>query len=416
MDVQATVLAVLTRVAPTPVPTPTVRPRTTVTPEGDLVSLPATAQSPGTTAGLSLPDVIESVENGLVQIITPDATGSGFAVSNDGLIITNAHVVEEHELITVRSVNGWSYVGRVRGKDDNLDLAVVKIAGLGQVRAIPLGDASEIRPGDPVIAMGFQLSDQLGDSYTVTTGVVSSLRKVGATERIQTDAAVNAGSSGGPLINSAGEVIGVNTVTFQEYAGISFAISIAEVKKHLEILSVGQDTETHASVDLEEYENEACHYSLRMPSEWKITGGEGGCRISLGRYDENDQVGVVNVWDYPLNDGETLGDFSAWWSDSLAKRAGAWSNFTQISSEKSVVERDGHQQESFVIKYRWQQTVDNCISFATDTIMISNHQPVALVFSVSLCDFVPPSVIEEIASMDFEVWAPAPIDRDRSSP
>ena len=423
VDVPATVQAVLTRVAPTPAPAIDVQ--ATVVAELALTFPPPTPlPSPGAfTPDSSLSDIVESLENGLVQIVTPNASGSGFAISNDGLIITNAHVVEEHEFVTVRSVSGWSFVGMVRGKDDDLDLAVVKIPSLGQVQAMPLGDASGIRTGDTVIAMGFPLSDQLGDGYTVTTGIVSSLRKVGSTERIQTDAAVNSGSSGGPLINSAGQVIGVNTTTFRDYEGISFAISIDEVKTHLAVLSAGQDplftgqdALAHDSAQFEDYDNEACHYSLQVPSAWKVISEDAGCRISLGRYNDDDRVGVVNVWEYPLNEGETLDDFSAWWNDSLAERAGNWNNFTRISSGKSTVERDGHQQDTFVIKYRWQETGNHCTSFATDTIAISNYQPIALVFSASLCDFMPPSVLEEIAAMNFEAWGPTPVSQPNPTP
>ncbi len=373
----ATVSAVLTRVAPSPTPS------------------------------LHLPDIVESVEDGLVQIITPSASGSGFAVSNDGLIITNAHVVEEHELVTVRSVSGWSYAGVVRGKDDEIDLAVIKIETPGEIQAMPLGDASEIRHGDPVIAMGFPLTDHLGEGYTVTTGIISSLRTVDETERIQTDAAVNPGSSGGPLINRDGEVIGVNTVTFQEYAGISFAISISEVKNYLGALADWQDALARPGVEFEEYHNEACHYSFRIPSEWMVTSEEDGCRISLGRYRDDDQVGTVNVWEYPLREGETLDDFSAWWNNSLAERAGNWNDFYRISSEKSTIESDGHEQDSSVIKYRWQETAGHCVSFAADTIVVSNYRPIALVFNTNLCDFVPPQVNEEIAAMNFTAWPPA---------
>ena len=411
-DLPATVLAVLTRVAPTPAPTVNVE--ATVAAEVARATPPAPSPSPAPpAANPSLSDIIGNIENGLVQIITPNASGSGFAVSNDGLIITNAHVVEDHEFVTVRTVSGWSYAGMVRGKDDEVDLAVVKVASLGHIRAMPLGDVSKIRPGDSVIAMGFPLSDQLGDGYTVTTGIVSSLRKVGSTERIQTDAAVNIGSSGGPLINSAGEVIGVNTITFREYAGISLAISVEEVKKHLEVLAARQDAlpdqqeaVAHADVEFEDYHNETCHYSLRVPSEWMVTAEEARCQMSLGRYKENDRVGIVNIWEYPLHEGETLDDFSAWWNESLAERSGRWNNFTKISSGKSTVERDGHQQDIYEVKYRWQETQDHCVSFGADTIVVSNFQPIALVFSASLCDFMPPPVVEEIAAMNFQVWAP----------
>ena len=238
--------------------------------------------------------------------------------------------------------------------------------------------------------------------------------------RIQTDAAVNAGSSGGPLINGDGEVIGVNTTTFREYIGISFAISIEEVKNHLAALTAGHDVPAHASVKFEDYHNEACHYSLRFPAEWKSAGQEAGCRISLGRYRGNDRVGAANVWEYPLNEEETLDDFSTWWSDSLAQRAGGWASFTLISSGKSTVKRDGIQQDAYVIKYRWQETGAHCVSFAADTIIVSktvsDYRPIALVFNTSVCDFMPPSVIEETAAMEFSVWAPTPVRQRTSSP
>ena len=236
VNVPATVSAVLTRTAPTPAPTPNVE-ATVVAAMTRLAPTGPPPEAPGD----SVSDIVENIEDGLVQIITPSSSGSGFAVSNDGLIVTNAHLVEEHDTVTVRSVNGWSYTGAVRGKDEDLDLAVVKVATLGDIKAMPLGEASRLRIGDTVIALGFPLSDQLGDGYTVTTGVVSSRRLVGLSTRIQTDAAINVGSSGGPLVNRAGEVIGVNSATYEDYEGISLAISIDDVKDNLENAGLGTE-------------------------------------------------------------------------------------------------------------------------------------------------------------------------------
>ena len=395
IDVEATVAAVLTRVAP---PTPSPIP------------------SPVMSASTSVSDIVANLEAGLVQIITPSASGSGFAVSNDGLIITNAHVVGEHDTVTVRSVTGLAYTGVVRGKDEELDLAVVKIGMPGNIKAMPLGEVSEVRTGDTVIAMGFPLSDQLGDSYTVTTGVVSSRRKVGPGERIQTDAAINAGSSGGPLVNRAGEVIGVNTTTYREYQGISFAVSIDEVKNNLRTLAAEQSTLTQVSGEFQAYHNETCYYSLRVPSGWWKVGEDAGCRISLGRLEGDMRAGAIHIWDYPLNDGETLDDFSAWWSDNLAERGSGWKSFTHIQSEKSTVERDGKPLDQYVIQYHWQETEKHCVSFATDRIVVSNHQGIALVFSASVCDFMPPAVFDEIAGMEFDVWVPTPVFRPAPTP
>ena len=350
---------------------------------------------------LSISDIVESLVDGLVQIITPNTEGSGFVVSNDGLIITSAHVVEEHEFVTVRSVDGWPYAGVVRGKNKNLDLAVVKIEPLGNMKAMPLGNLDKVRTGDPVIAMGFPLSDRLGEGYTITTGIVSSVRRGGPAELIQTDAAFNLGTSGGPLVNSDGKVIGVNTSTFREYAGVSFAVSIREVKNNLKVLAAWPN----AGREFEEHRNVACEYTLRAPPEWKKTGEADGCRISLERYAEDDRVGAIHVWDYPIHAGEALEDFSAWWSDEMVERAGNWSSFTLIYSHKSP----GAQQDEYVINYRWQESTDHCVSFATDRIVLSDQQRIALVFNSSVCDFMPPSVLNEIDVMEFYLWESAPV-------
>ena len=415
LNVPAIVSAELTRTAPTPVPTVNVE--ATVAAVLTRVAPPAPSATPSPPpSGFSVSDIVAGIESGLVQIITPSATGSGFAVSNDGLIITNAHVVGEYDTVTVRSVTGLSYPGVVRGKDEELDLAVVKLATPGDIKAMPLGEVSEVRPGDAVIAMGFPLSDQLGDSYTVTTGVVSSRRQVGPAERIQTDAAINAGSSGGPLVNRAGEVIGVNTATFREYQGISFAVSIDEVKNNLSALAAGQDTMAQVRGEFRDYHNEACYYSLRVPSGWWKVGEDAGCRISLGRLEGNMRAGAIYVWDYPLNDGETLDDFADWWSETLAERGSGWKSFTPIHSGKSTVQRDGHPQEQYVVRYHWQETEAHCVSFATDRIVVSGHQRVALVFSASVCDFMPPAVFDEIAGMEFDVWVPTPVFQPAPDP
>ena len=416
VNVPATVSAVLTRTAPTPAPTANLQATvsallTRAAPqESSAVRTRVATPEPSLPAvGGSVSDIVEDIEDGLVQIITPSSSGSGFAVSNDGLIITNAHLVEEHDTVTVRSVNGWSYTGVVRGKDDELDLAVVKVATLGDIKALPLGEASKVRLGETVIALGFPLSDQLGDGYTVTTGVVSSRRIVGLAMRIQTDAAINVGSSGGPLVNSAGEVIGVNTATFEDYEGISFAVSIDDVKENLEALAAEHSVHARVGGTFRDYYNEVCQYSLRVPTEWQNAGENDRCRISLDRYEGDERVGAMHVWDYPLRDEETLDDFSDWWLESLAKRGSAWNTFTIIESEKSTVERYGNRQEQFVIKYHWQQSGNQCVSLATDLITVSIQHSIALVLSTSVCDYLPPSVIEEISGTEFGIWAPTPV-------
>jgi S1-C subfamily serine protease len=154
--------------------------------------------------------------------------GSGFITRSDGVILTNAHVVDGATEVDVTLPDGRSYSGKVLGADPVTDVAVVKVAASG-LPVAPLGDSTKVRPGEWAIAIG----NPLGLDNTVTAGIISAVQRtnaVGEGQRvpyIQTDAAVNPGNSGGPLINDRGQVIGINTAIRQAPgAGLSFAIPI----------------------------------------------------------------------------------------------------------------------------------------------------------------------------------------------
>lgn len=153
--------------------------------------------------------------------------GSGFVIAPDGLIVTNFHVVGDARAVRVAMPDGASTEGRVLGRDPDTDIALVRADGHFADSA-PLGDSSRLRRGQIAIAIG----NPLGSEWTVTAGVVSALgRSMRAStgrlidDVIQTDAALNPGNSGGPLVSSAGEVIGVNTAVIRGAQGIAFAVA-----------------------------------------------------------------------------------------------------------------------------------------------------------------------------------------------
>ncbi len=160
-------------------------------------------------------------------------TGSGFIVNANGQILTNSHVVNGADTVSVTLKDGRTFKGEVLGEDSVTDVAVIKIAA-NDLPIIPIGNSDGLRPGEWVIAIG----NPLGLDNTVTAGIVSATDRsssdIGVSDKrvgfIQTDAAINPGNSGGPLLNARGEVIGMNTAIISGAQGLGFAIPINTVQ------------------------------------------------------------------------------------------------------------------------------------------------------------------------------------------
>ena len=213
---------------PTPIPPPTVASNSAPVPRSAVGN---TFNEP-LSSGLSVADVVEKVLPSVVQIIASSGSGTGFIVNESGLVVTNKHVVQGSSQVTLRLATGGQFRGKVIRQHPSLDLAYIEIDANRAFTPIAVGNSDEVRVGEAVIAIGFPLGRTLGLEPTVSVGIVSAKRN----DRLQTDAALNPGNSGGPLLNVFGQSIGVvtsrldSTDSGRAVAGIAFAIPINEVK------------------------------------------------------------------------------------------------------------------------------------------------------------------------------------------
>jgi S1-C subfamily serine protease len=235
-----------------PAPSSTTSAATTAAPSSQRSATAQASSSPAASATIqpnvsnptehSVEDVVKLADPSIVRIQTDIGVGTGFIVSTDGYLITNNHVIagrngQPEATVQVTLSDGTTMNGRVVGADARSDIAVVKLDGNQQYSALKLGTIDNVAVGEDVIAIGYALDLKAGEgaSYSVTKGIVSAKnRAIDETSvtsgAIQTDAAINHGNSGGPLLDLTGAVIGVNTslapdpTTGQAAAGIGFAV------------------------------------------------------------------------------------------------------------------------------------------------------------------------------------------------
>jgi putative serine protease PepD len=240
------------------------------------------AQSVRDADALSVPEIYRRTADGVVEVLvtgaggtfgegaTPQAQGSGFVYDDEGHVITNQHVVADADQVRVRFADGSSYTADVVGADASTDLAVLDVdAPAGKLQPLDLADSSTLEIGAGVVAIG----SPFGLEGTITTGIVSALHRAitapnGFTidDAIQTDAAINHGNSGGPLLDLRGDVIGVNAQIRSDGGGnegVGFAIPSSTVRRIAdEIISDGQVEHAYLGISLEP-EGEASITSVR---------------------------------------------------------------------------------------------------------------------------------------------------------
>ena len=224
----------------------------------------------------SLAEVVERVQGGVVRVTVGSSSGSGFIVDESGVVVTNEHVVRGTPTVGIWLTSGRRYDGEVVARDTIADLALVRIGSNDRFHSIAVGDPAAVRVGDEVLALGFPLAGKIGNSLTVTRGIISSTRTANGVALLQTDAAINPGNSGGPLIDHDGNVIGVNTFRIEETAdrrpvnSIGFAVSVIEIQRMMRSPNAHRLLATHEYGDLPAKSIRAHVNRLDRREEWIV--------------------------------------------------------------------------------------------------------------------------------------------------
>jgi S1-C subfamily serine protease len=225
-----------------------------------------------------------------------NGSGSGFVFSSDGLILTNAHVIENSDRLNVSLLDGNEFSGETIGMDKDTDIAIIKVFGSGYT-PVKLGVSGDLKIGQLVIAIGNPLGFQHSVSAGLLSGVGRTMRTIGGQlvdDILQSDAAMNPGNSGGPMIDTSGEAIGINTAIIPSAQGLSFSIGIDSAKEIARyLISDGKVTKAYLGLmthEIEIHPRIKNFYRLNSKKGLIIIGLENSSPASRAKLHEGDII------------------------------------------------------------------------------------------------------------------------------
>ena len=335
--------------------------------------------------------MVEAIKLSLAYIETADGGGTGFIVDEDGLLVTNAHVVNDSLTVSVVFEDGNEYDGNVLGVDERADLAIVKVRADRKFSAMDLGNSDDVNIGDEVIALGFPLSFELGSSLTVTRGIISAKRTFEGVERFQTDAALNPGNSGGPLVGRGGKVVGVNYAELALSDGspvdnIGFSIAINELKRRLTSLKSGENElfPTPTPGLWSTYRNEDYGYQLETAPGWILDEETDGGNATFWTEDSTAIMEVITCELTPRSTLEELAESERNLFEELSIQE-SWDLFETRSFQR----RQERGREYYHFAYRRQSSDEYCATDGISRIFVSDFypsKPYGFVVRISLCE------------------------------
>ena len=368
----------------TPTPVPTLAPTPTPTPMPTPTLTPTPTPTPAGPTALSNQELVRLIKPALGQIKLPGSSGTGFVVRASGLMVTNRHVVDDAETVTVEMQNLegqlFRYTGRVLGRGILADLAVVQLPRDRTYATLPLANSDAVEGGTEVIAMGYPGGSISGTYPTVTRGIISSKGVQNDVKYLQTDAAINPGNSGGPLVNRYGQVIGVNTAKYvaDRVDNIAYAIASNEVTSRLDTLAAGgASSATYHNLRY------GYGYSMTIPRGWYLDS-ETSLRTTFSPLYHGKSFARIKTWhltDWELDGSDHLYRLSQWRWRNLRETSQeqGWSLYEPVSYQVVGSGNNRH----YRLEYRRQTESQYCITNVVEIIALSpTYSETARAFSM----------------------------------
>ena len=306
-------------------------------------------------------------------------------------MVTNAHVVANFPTVIVVFENGIQYDGDVLGIDERADLALIRLRTSRKFKAMDMGDSNDVRVGDEVIALGFPLSYEIGSSLTVTRGIISARRAYEGVERFQTDAALNPGNSGGPLVSRDGKVVGVNYAELAQSDGspvdnIGFSIAINELSRRMPSLIRDENDlrPTPTPGQWSTYRSEDYGYGLDVAPGWQLDEETDGGGATFWT---EDSTGVMKVITYELDRDWTLQDLADAERNFLEGLAleQSWNLF----ETKAFQRRQESGRQYYQFAHRRQSSDEYCVTDSISKVFMSDFfpsKPYGFVVRIGVCE------------------------------
>ena len=323
----------------------------------------------------TIPELVARVQNSVVQVFAEESRGSGWIIDPKGLVITNEHVIDNSEVYTVRLVSGGTHSAELVAFDEIADLALLQIRSTGTYESMDLVDSDTVQMGTEVLALGYPVGHQEGRPPSVTSGIISNRVDFDGVEHFVTDAALNPGNSGGPLIDRKGNVVGINVSALRNAENVGHAIAANELSGRYSDLQAG------INVDLPDLEstvlddgwtrwsNNTFNWEVDTPYGWTLAyKSEDLNHIVVDAASNQARLTVLSIL---IPRDTSVDDFSAWAKRVLENQITP--QLPYYSSNRYYPRVEGRPGKEYIHVYTIRYSNNSCLTREYELTAVSHY-------------------------------------------